>query len=92
MAYDYIPDAALRPDGGGLYGAKTTAAYVASVGEPFLTGWSQSQAAAVAAREGLVVVSDLGHVELTARYLTGSDGLPDGMMGEFQRIIHVRVP
>jgi hypothetical protein len=39
-----------------------------------------------------VVVSDLGPAELTARYLTGSDGQPDGMMGEFQRIIHVRVP
>ncbi|MGH6691343.1 MAG: hypothetical protein ACREF4_11785 [Gammaproteobacteria bacterium] len=33
-----------------------------------------------------------GPDELTARYLTGSDGHPDGMMGEFQRIIHVRVP
>src|SRR6266581_2737111 len=68
------------------------AAYVASVGEPFLTGWSRSQATAVAIREGLMVVSDLGPAELTARYLTGSDGQPDGMMGEFQRIIHVRVP
>jgi methyltransferase (TIGR00027 family) len=90
--YDYVIDTALRPDGGGIYGAKTTAAYVASVGEPFVTGWSQRQAAAVATREGLVVASDLGPAELTARYLTGSDGLPDGMMGEFQRIIHVRVP
>jgi len=92
VAYDYLLDGALRPDGGGIYGAKTTAAYVASVGEPFLTGWSPSQAAAFATREGLVVVSDLGPAELTARYLTGSDGQPDGMMGEFQRIIHVRVP
>ena len=92
VVYDYVLEAALRPDGGGLYGAKTTAAYVASVGEPFLTGWSQSQAAAIARREGLVVVSDLGPAELTARYLTGSDGQPDGMMGDFQRILHVRVP
>jgi methyltransferase (TIGR00027 family) len=92
VVYDYVLDTALRPDGGGIYGAKSTAAYVASVGEPFLTGWSQSQATAVAAREGLVVISDLGPAELTARYLTGSDGHPDGMMGEFQRIIHVRVP
>ena len=53
------------------------------------TGWSQRQAAAVATRKRLVVASDLGPAELTARYLTG---LPDGMMGEFQRIIHVRVP
>jgi hypothetical protein len=40
----------------------------------------------------LVVVSDLGPAELTARYLTGSEGQPDGMMGEALRIIHVRVP
>ncbi len=92
VVYDYLLDSALRPDGGGVYGARSTAAYVASVGEPFLTGWSRSQATAVAIREGLMVVSDLGPAELTARYLTGSDGQPDGMMGEFQRIIHVRVP
>jgi methyltransferase (TIGR00027 family) len=91
-AYDYVLDATLRRDGGGLYGAKTTAAYLASVGEPLVTGWSQHQAAAIAIREGLVVVSDLGPPELTERYLTGSDGQPDGMMVEFPRIIHVRVP
>jgi methyltransferase (TIGR00027 family) len=92
VVYDYVLDATLRPDGGGLYGAKSTAAYLASVGEPLLTGWSPRQAAAIATRERLVVVSDLGHAELTARYLIGSDGQPDGMMGEFPRILHARVP
>jgi hypothetical protein len=62
------------------------------VGEPLVTGWSQAEAAAFATREGLVVVSDLGPAELTARYLIGSDGLPDGLIGEYQRIIHLRVP
>lgn len=92
VVYDYLLDAALRPDGGGLYGARSAAAYVASVGEPLVTGWSQRQAAALATREGLMVVSDLGPRELTARYLIGSDGEPDGMMSEATRIIHVRVP
>ena len=92
VVYDYVLDAALRPDGGGIYGAKSTTAYLASVGEPLLTGWNQRQAAAIVSREGLVVVSDIGPAELTARYLTGSDGQPDGMMVEFPRIIHVRVP
>src|SRR5262245_25190540 len=92
VVYDYVFDATLRPDGGGIYGAKSTAAYLASVGEPLLTGWTQRQASAVATREGLVVVSDVGHAELTARYLVGSDGQPDGMMGEFRRILHARVP
>jgi methyltransferase (TIGR00027 family) len=92
VVYDYALDGALRPDGGGLYGARSAAAYVASVGEPLVTGWSQSQAAALVTREGLAVVSDLGPRELTARYLIGSDGEPDGMMSEATRIIHVRVP
>src|SRR5262245_39609377 len=92
VVYDYVLPAALRPDGGDLYGAKTTAAYLASVGEPLLTGWSRREAADVATREGLVVVSDVGPAELTARYLIGSDGEPDGMMSAFLRIIHVRVP
>jgi len=92
VVYDYVLDVTLRPDGGGIYGAKSTAAYLASVGEPLLTGWSQRQAAAVATREGLVVVSDVGPAELTARYLIGADGEPDGMMVEFPRIMHARVP
>jgi methyltransferase (TIGR00027 family) len=92
VVYDYVLDGALRPDGGGIYGAKSAAAYVASVGEPLLTGWSQGQAAAFAMREGLVVVSDLGPAELTSRYLIGSNGEPDGMIGEYQRILHLRVP
>jgi len=92
VVYDYVLDATLRPDGGALYGAKSTAAYLASVGEPLLTGWSQRQAADIATREGLMVVSDVGPAELTARYLIGADGQPDGMMGEFPRIMHVRVP
>ena len=92
VVYDYVLDATLRPDGGGLYGAKSTAAYLASVGEPLLTGWSQRQATDIATREGLVVVSDIGPAELTARYLIGADGQPDGMMVEFPRIMYARVP
>jgi len=53
---------------------------------------AKSEAAAFAAREGLALVSDFGPAELTARYLIRSDGLPDGRMGEFLRIIHARVP
>jgi hypothetical protein len=36
VVYDYVLGAALRPDGGSIFGAKSTGAYVASVGEPFL--------------------------------------------------------
>ena len=92
VVYDYVLDATLRPDGGGIYGAKSTAAYLASVGEPLLTGWSQRQATDIATREGLAVVSDVGPAELTARYLIGTDGQPDGMMIEFPRIMHAQVP
>ena len=92
VVYDYSLDAALRPDGGGLYGARSTVETVARYGEPHIFGWSQAGAAAFAAAEGLALVSDLGPIELTARYLMGSDGKPDGRIAEFARIIHVRVP
>src|SRR5262245_39650288 len=92
VVYDYVLDAALRPDGGGIYGARSTGAYLASVGEPVLTGWSQRQAADIATREGLAVASDIGPAELTARYLIGTDGQPDGMMIESTRIMHAQVP
>jgi methyltransferase (TIGR00027 family) len=92
VVYDYVLDATLRPDGGGIYGAKSTAAYLASVGEPLLTGWSQRQAMDIATHEGLAIVSDVGPAELTARYLIGTDGQPDGMMVEFPRIMHAQVP
>ena len=72
VVYDYLLEGTLRPDGGGIYGAKGAAAF--------------------ATREGLLVVSDLGPAELTSRDLIGSDGPPDGMIGEYQRIIHLRVP
>ena len=36
--------------------------------------------------------STLRFIRLTSRYLIGSDGQPDGMIGEYQRIIHLRVP
>jgi hypothetical protein len=49
------------PDGGGLDGAKTTAAYVASVGEPFLGGLEPKPGDSHRdPREGLVIVSDRG--------------------------------
>ena len=92
VVYDYTLDRALLPDGGGIYGAKGAQAYVTSVGEPQVTGWSKDQAAAFATREGLVVVSDLGPADLTARYLIDSDGEPDGMIGEYIRMLHLRVP
>jgi O-methyltransferase involved in polyketide biosynthesis len=92
VVYDYDLDTALKDDGGGLYGAKETLAAVARRGEPHITGWSQAQAAALLAAQGLALVSDLGPAELTARYLIRSDGQPDGRIAEFVRIIHARVP
>jgi methyltransferase (TIGR00027 family) len=92
VVYDYSLEASLEPDGGGLYGAKGTVAEVARRGEPHIMGWSQAGAAAFLTAQGLELVSDLGPDELTARYLIGSDGRPDGRIAEFLRIIHARVP
>ena len=50
------------------------------------------QAAEFAREQGLVVLEDLGPEELTRRYLTGSDGRPDGRVLDWHRIIDAKVP
>ena len=92
VVFDYVLPGALDATGGGLYGAKGTATRVAERGEPWLSGWSKEQTAALVSAQGLVFVSDLGAAEMTARYLIGSDGRPDGRMGDYVRYIHARVP
>jgi len=76
----------------GQYAARSSAEGVARMGEPFVTGWTAQQAAAFAQENGLTVIDDLSHEEQTRRYLTGSDGRPDGRTTDWQRIIDVKVP
>jgi methyltransferase (TIGR00027 family) len=92
LVYDYVLRRVIDGDFAGLYGARSTAEGVARMGEPFVTGWTPEQAAEFARQQGLAVLDDLGPDELTRRYLTGSDGRPDGKLPDWQRIIDAKVP
>ena len=91
VVYDYILRRVVEGDYAGLYGASSTVKGVARLGEPFVTGWTPVEAAAFAQRHGLSVLEDLDWQALTRRYLTGSDGKPDGRLAEWDRIIDAAV-
>jgi methyltransferase (TIGR00027 family) len=78
LVYDYVLRRVIDGDYAGLFGARSAAEGVAAMGEPFVTGWTPQQAAAFAQENGLTVIDDLSPEEQTRRYLTGSDGRPDG--------------
>lgn len=92
LVYDYVLRRVIDGDYAGLYGARSTAESVALIGEPFVTGWTPEEAAEFARQNGLAVLDDLSPEEQTRRYLTGSDGRPDGRTTDWQRIIEVKVP
>jgi methyltransferase (TIGR00027 family) len=92
LVYDYVLRRVVDGDYAGLYGARSSAEGVARIGEPFVTGWTPQQAAAFARENGLTVLDDLSPEEQTRRYLTGSDGRPDGRTTDWQRIIDAKVP
>ena len=92
LVYDYVLRRVIDGDYAGLYGARSSAQGVARIGEPFVTGWTPQQAAEFAQENGLTVLDDLGPEEQTRRYLTGSDGRPDGRTTDWQRIIDAKVP
>jgi len=91
VVYDYVLRRVVEGDYEGLYGAKKQAQGVASVGEPFVCGWTPEEAAAFASKHGLAVIGDLGGAELTRRYLTNSRGKVDGRLPDWGRIIDARV-
>jgi methyltransferase (TIGR00027 family) len=91
IVYDYVLRRVTQGDYEGLYAARKGALGVAQVGEPFVTGWTPQEAADFAKRHGLAVREDLDATELTRRYLTGSDGQPDGRIPEWYRVIDAEV-
>jgi methyltransferase (TIGR00027 family) len=91
VVFDYILRRVADGDYADLYAASAEAKGVARIGEPFVTGWTSDEAAAFAAQYGLAVLEDLGAPELTRRYLTGSNGKPDGRIPEWYRIIDAKV-
>jgi methyltransferase (TIGR00027 family) len=91
VVFDYILRRVVEGDYLGLYAAISQAQGVAQLGEPFITGWTPEEAAAFAAGHRLTVLEDLGAPEMTRRYLTGSNGKPDGRIPEWYRIIFAKV-
>ena len=74
------------------YGMAFASEMLAQRGEPLVTGWSRSDAAAFLKAHGLERVSDLSGEQLGKRYLVGADGRLDGRMLEGNRIFEARVP
>ena len=92
VVYDYVLERVVQGKFDGMYAMAENAMGVALLDEPYVTGWTPSGAAAFAKRQGLKVIEDLGPEELTRRYLTGSDGKPDGRMPDGFRILEAVVP
>src|SRR5262249_33291951 len=53
VVLDYILDLVIKNRFDGLYGAASTTVGVASVGEPYISGWSPAQAAAFVKSHGM---------------------------------------
>jgi methyltransferase (TIGR00027 family) len=91
VVYDYVLRQVIEGRYEGLFGASRAAKGVASLGEPFVMGWTPSEAADFARARGLEVDADLDAEELTRRYLTSPSGKVDGRNTNWQRIIDATV-
>ena len=91
VVYDYVLKRVIQGKTQGMYAIAENALNVALLGEPFVTGWTPRGAAAFARRQGLRVIEDLDTRELTRRFLTGSDGKPDGRMPDGYRMLQAQV-
>ncbi len=91
VVYDYVLRQVVEGDYTGMYSAASTAKGLAAIGEPIVFGWTPEEATEFASRHGLTMIEDLDSQELTNRYLTGSDGKPDGKLPNWLRIINARV-
>jgi len=85
LVFDYVLHPVVEGDYR-FYGARTTTVLVAEHGEPFVFGIDEGGSASYLNRRGLALISDIGHRELTERFLIRSDGSVDGRMHEFLRV------
>ena len=92
VVYDYVLQQVIENRFEGLYGAASTTVAVAAVGEPYVSGWTPSQAATFLEHHRMQLVEDLDAKALTERHLIGSDGKADGRMTDWLRMIEARVP
>src|SRR5262249_13631622 len=91
VVYDYVLKQVIQGDTKKLYAAAYLAYSVERVGEPYVFGWTLSEAKAWVQKRGFQLVEDVDHSELTRRHLTGSDGRPDGRMHDWLRLVEARV-
>lgn len=91
VVFDYILHQVIEGRYEGLYAASKQAKGLASVGEPFVTGWTPVEAHGFIALHALRLIDDLDDRELTRRYLIGSNGKPDGKLPDWMRIIDAEV-
>ena len=92
VVFDYILRPVIEGRYEGFLGAEYTAVAVSAHGEPYVCGWTAGEAEELVRQNGLLVVSHVGPDFLTEKYLIGTDGRQNGLMGNFYRIMHARVP
>ena len=72
--------------------ARKPAKHVARMGEPFIFGIEEGDAARFVGRRGLVLRSDLDYRDLERAYLIRSDGTLDGHSASYFRLVYSEVP
>jgi methyltransferase (TIGR00027 family) len=77
LVFDYCYDCVLNGKST-LYGSRETLMRAARLGEPYRFAIGEGQAASLIADYGISLTSDLGPKDLTARYLTRTDGTTHG--------------
>ncbi len=92
VVFDYTLDEVVNGDFRRFPNARKAIAWLNSLGEPWVFGIADGQSAKFVGKHGLLVLSDLGKVEMTKRYLTTSSGEVFGPMSGYIRIMHAAVP
>jgi methyltransferase (TIGR00027 family) len=92
IVFDYMLEDVVMGCDYSPYGARTTVFGVSLYGEPYIFGIAPPTIEAFVNLRQLALVSDLGPMELTQRYLIRTDGTVNGKIAEFLRIAHATVP
>jgi methyltransferase (TIGR00027 family) len=92
VVFDYALEEIIKGDFRRFPTARWGMQWFASMGEPWVFGIADGQAASYVAQRGLKALSDLDSRELTKRYLMTSQGKVYGPLSGMIRIIHAEVP
>lgn len=92
VVFDYLLAGVAARDWKKYPKARFSATLCAVHGEPWIFGFPEPSAEEFVRKTGLEVVEDLNGEEMTAKYMTRSDGKVDGMAGSHWGLMHARVP